>query len=121
MPKNPPLPAFVCVHCLTALDYADPLLPPPSGESPEFAAAARKAFLKPLIRGRMHLLSLSQRFSTQMQYHQNRKAFEEFCGLIDIALFPAAPATIMDFAVYSILVRKLDATTAPPRRTVSAL
>ena len=109
--ERAPVPAFVCVHCAVAADYTEPLLPAPSGLSPVTAALARRAVLKPLVRGRMHLLSIGQRRATRVQYAGGREAYFEFCRILDIAPFPASPAMLMDFAVWCILDRGLDSST----------
>lgn len=109
--KQAPIAAFVCVHCHVAADYTHPLLPPPSGRTPAAAAASRKAVLKPLVRGRMHLLGLHHRGATRAAYASGRSTYYEFCRELDMAPFPAAPAQLMDFSIWCILVKKLDSTT----------
>ena len=110
-----PIEAFICVHCLVKFDYSEPLLPPPSGASAEYATAARKAALKPLVRGRMHILASSLRASTMRHYASDRNAFRVFCSSIDVEPFPASPAMIMDFAVHCIIVKQLDSSTTVSR------
>ena len=109
--KQAPIAAFVCVHCHVAADYTHPLLPPPSGRTPAAAAASRKAVLKPLVRGRMHLLGLHHRGATRAAYASGRSTYYEYCRELDMAPFPAAPAQLMDFSIWCILVKKLDSTT----------
>ena len=92
-------------------DYTVPLLPPPSGRSPAAAALSRKAVLKPLVRGRMHLLAAGQRSSTRTQYASGRATYETFCQGLDVHPYPASPAQLMDFAVWCISVRNLDSST----------
>jgi len=92
-------------------DYTEPLLPPPSGRSQAAAAVSRKAELKPLVRGRMYLQAASQRSSTLVTYASGRASYEAYCQGLDIHPYPASPAQLMDFAVWCILVKKLDSTT----------
>ena len=106
-----PIDAFVCVHCHSHADYSDPILPAPSGLSCMVAAASRREQLKPLIRGRLHILSVSLRSSTRGQYSDSRRSFIEFCRELDVAPFPCSPAMLMDFAVYCIHVKQLDSST----------
>jgi hypothetical protein len=93
-------------------DYTDPILPPPSGRSLAAAAAFRKAQLKPLVRGRMHLLTTNLRRGTRTAYASGRRTYEVYCmQVLDAAPYPASPAQLMDFAVWCILVKKLDSST----------
>jgi hypothetical protein len=107
-----PILAFVCVHCLVHADYeGSSLLPAPPGPAERMTAADRRALLKPLVRGRMHLLSIGQRASTRRQYAGGRTAFIDFCSRIGVAPFPCAPGVLMDFMVWCVLERNLDSST----------
>lgn len=103
------------MHCHSHADYSDPLLPPPSGLSASAAAVSRKGLLKPLIRGRLHILSVSLRTSTRAQYSGSRASYLTFCRELDIAPFPSSPAMLMDFAIHCIHVLKLDSSTTALR------
>jgi len=59
----------------------------------------------------MHLLGLHLRDSTRSQYASGRSTYGEFCKLLDVEPYPAAPALLMDFAIWCTLVKKLDSST----------
>ena len=96
-----PLPAFRCLHCLTDDDYA--------------ADASNRAEAKRLVRGRMHILSLSKRKSSRKNERSGLKAYVDFCKKYSLRPFPASPGMVMDFMVYGLQVKNWDSSTIQNR------
>ena len=100
-----PLPAFRCLHCLTADDYGDM----------DSLDEARRTAAKRLVRGRMHILSLSKRTSSRTSERSGLKAYSDFCATLNLRPFPASPGMVLDFMVYGISVKNWDSSTVQNR------
>ena len=100
--EHAPLPAFRCLHCLVDDDYST------------LTDSSRTA-AKRLVRGRMHILTLSKRTSSRANERSGLKAFNDFCLLHGLQPFPASPAVIMDFMVFGLSIKNWDSSTITNR------
>ena len=97
-----PLTAFICQFCLLA-EYA-----PLTTATQTFTVRHQ---LRALIRGRMHLLTVSKRDSSRRQAKEGRESVAKFLNTLGIDLLPASPLALMDYVVYGLTSANLDTTT----------
>ena len=103
--EKAPLPAFRCIRCLLADDY----------ESLSAPGGAKLSLATRLLRGRMHLHTLSKRTSSRTSEQSGLRAYRAFCLVLGLAPFPASPGMVQDFMVYGLAVKSWDSTTVRNR------
>jgi len=102
-----PLPAFRCCRCLLSeYEERDALR-----DCPPEAAAARRAVLLGLVRGRMLILSQRKRKTTLVSYASGRRALLRFAEAHHLSPYPPWAGLIMDWGVHELVTLKLDSST----------
>jgi hypothetical protein len=97
--KQPPLPVFRCVHCLL-------------GETASHQAGGElRELRRHIIRGRLHVLSLTKRGSSRSNDVSGIKSYYDFCELMREPPLPVTVALITDFMIYGVSIKKWDSST----------